>query len=88
VGVQERELVALLVEAYEVSSGVHQAHHELRLPDTSGVRGIMRCWQRRRRPCEGARIGNRTLIASGTENGVRSPEALREHRLVRGIVSN
>ena len=36
------------------------------------VCGIVRAGRRRRRPYEGARIGNRTLIAAGTENGVRS----------------
>ena len=42
------------------------------LPDTGGVCGIMRAGERRRRrPHEGARIGNHTLIVVGTENGVR-----------------
>jgi hypothetical protein len=27
-GIQERELIAALVEPHEVSSGVHQPHHE------------------------------------------------------------
>jgi transposase InsO family protein len=65
----------VLVEEYRNYYNQERAHSALGylfgLPNTGGVCGHVRAGWRRRRAWEGTRIGNHTLIAAGTENGVR-----------------